>query len=75
MQTIKNSTMTFKEEILAGIPNELPQTKTYDPQVNHAPKRKKQKSINELYKELDAAVANEDYELAAKIRDEISKRS
>ena len=41
MQTIKNSTMTFKEEILAGIPNELPQTKTYDPQVNHAPKRKK----------------------------------
>ncbi|MDA8971115.1 urocanate hydratase [Flavobacteriaceae bacterium] len=33
--------MTFKEEILAGIPNELPQTKTYDPQVNHAPKRKK----------------------------------
>ena len=41
MQTIKNSTMTFKEEILAGIPNELPQTKTYDPLVNHAPKRKK----------------------------------
>ena len=41
MQIIKNSTMTFKEEILAGIPNELPQTKTYDPQVNHAPKRKK----------------------------------
>ena len=33
--------MTFKEEILAGIPNELPQTKTYDPLVNHAPKRKK----------------------------------
>jgi urocanate hydratase len=41
MQTIKNSTMTFKEEILAGIPNELPQIRTYDPQVNHAPKRKK----------------------------------
>ena len=41
MRTIKNSTMTFKEEILAGIPNELPQTKTYDPLVNHAPKRKK----------------------------------
>ena len=33
--------MTFKEEILAGIPNELPVTKTYDPEVNHAPKRKK----------------------------------
>ena len=41
MQTIKNSTMTFKEEILAGIPNELPLAKAYDPQVNHAPKRKK----------------------------------
>ena len=35
----------------------------------------KQKSLKELYKELDAAVANENYELAAKIRDEISKRS
>ncbi|NVK52404.1 MAG: bifunctional nuclease family protein [Flavobacteriaceae bacterium] len=34
-----------------------------------------EKSIEELYKELDAAVANENYELAAKIRDEISKRS
>lgn len=34
-----------------------------------------QKSLQELYKELDAAVANENYELAAKIRDEISKRS
>ncbi len=33
--------MTFKEEILAGIPTELPAIKTYDPQVNHAPKRKK----------------------------------
>ena len=44
--------------------------------ISETPKEvKKQKSINELYKELDAAVANEDYELAAKIRDEISKRS
>ncbi len=34
-----------------------------------------QKSLKELYKELDAAVVNENYELAAKIRDEISKRS
>ena len=33
--------MTFKEEILAGIPTKLPAIKTYDPQVNHAPKRKK----------------------------------
>ncbi len=33
------------------------------------------KTLKELYQELDAAVANENYELAAKIRDEISKRS
>ena len=33
--------MTFKEEILAGIPNELPLTKAYNLEVNHAPKRKK----------------------------------
>lgn len=32
--------MTFKEEILAGIPAELPQLKPYDREVNHAPKRK-----------------------------------
>jgi len=32
-------------------------------------------TIDELNKELDKAVANEDYEKAAKIRDEISKRN
>ena len=32
--------MTFKEEILAGIPAELPEIKPYDTQINHAPKRK-----------------------------------
>ncbi len=32
--------MTFKETILAGIPDELPPAKPYDPDVNHAPKRK-----------------------------------
>ena len=32
--------MTFKEEILAGIPAELPQVKPYDREINHAPKRK-----------------------------------
>ena len=32
--------MTFKEQILAGIPNELPLAKPYDPTINHAPKRK-----------------------------------
>lgn len=34
----------------------------------------KTKSLEELHKLLDEAVANEDYEKAAKIRDEISKR-
>ncbi|MBB4119730.1 urocanate hydratase [Mesonia hippocampi] len=32
--------MTFKEEILQGIPKVLPQPKTYDTSINHAPKRK-----------------------------------
>ncbi len=32
--------MTFQEEILAGIPTELPEAKPYDPEINHAPKRK-----------------------------------
>ena len=30
----------FQQEILAGIPAELPEVKAYDPEVNHAPKRK-----------------------------------
>jgi urocanate hydratase len=32
--------MTFKEQVLEGIPQELPQAKTFDPNINHAPKRK-----------------------------------
>lgn len=32
--------MTFQEHILQGIPNKLPAKKTYDPSINHAPKRK-----------------------------------
>lgn len=32
--------MTFQEEILHGIPKQLPELKPYDDQVNHAPKRK-----------------------------------
>lgn len=30
----------FKEAIMRGIPDELPQPKPYDPSVNHAPRRK-----------------------------------
>ncbi len=32
--------MTFKEEILAGIPASLPEPKPYDKEINHAPRRK-----------------------------------
>ncbi|WP_018674919.1 urocanate hydratase [Riemerella columbina] len=32
--------MTFKEQILQGIPSELPAKKTYETHINHAPKRK-----------------------------------
>ena len=31
---------TFQEEIMEGIPGELPQAKPFDPAYNHAPKRK-----------------------------------
>lgn len=32
--------MTFKEQILQGIPDILPQPKAYETEINHAPKRK-----------------------------------
>ena len=32
--------MNFKEQIQQGIPNTLPNPKLYDPNINHAPKRK-----------------------------------
>ena len=32
--------MTFKEQILQGIQDNLPEAKTFDPSINHAPKRK-----------------------------------
>ncbi len=32
--------MTFKEQILQGIPDTLPNKKPFDPTINHAPKRK-----------------------------------
>lgn len=32
--------MTFQEQILEGIPAVLPQPKPYEPEINHAPKRK-----------------------------------
>ncbi|MCG7280745.1 urocanate hydratase [Chryseobacterium taklimakanense] len=42
--------MTFREQIQQGIPTELPQLKPYEPQINHAPKRKE--ILNEEEKKL-----------------------
>jgi len=35
-----NALNDFQKEILAGIPDELPEVKPYDTTINHAPKRK-----------------------------------
>jgi len=43
-------TMTFKEQILQGIPDTLPEAKPYDPTVSHAPKRKQ--ILNDSEKQL-----------------------
>ena len=42
--------MTFQQQIQQGIPTELPQLKPYEPQINHAPKRKE--ILNEEEKKL-----------------------
>lgn len=42
--------MTFKEQILQGIPDTLPEVKVYDATVNHAPKRKQ--ILNDKEKQL-----------------------
>lgn len=39
--------MNFKEQVLEGIPSELPAAKAYDPFVSHAPRRKDILSIDE----------------------------
>ena len=40
MKAKNTSSQDFKDAILAGIPDIIPAKKPYDPQVNHAPKRK-----------------------------------
>ncbi len=35
-----NTTISFKDQILAGIPKTLPEPKIYEPEINHAPIRK-----------------------------------
>ena len=59
-EEIEDSVLT--EDLMAEDLEEIPQ-ETY-----------KHKTLEELHNLLDEAVANEDYEKAAKIRDEISKR-
>lgn len=39
--------MNFKETIQAGIPDNLPDPKPYDPSINHAPKRKEILTVDE----------------------------
>jgi urocanate hydratase len=41
------TTLSFKDEILQGIPDELPEVKPYDHAVSHAPKRKDILSVDE----------------------------
>ena len=40
MQNLSNQQTQFQQQILQGIPDLLPPVKTYDPSVNHPPKRK-----------------------------------
>ncbi len=40
MQNISEPTTQFMQQILQGIPDQLPPAKAYDPGVNHPPKRK-----------------------------------
>lgn len=42
-----SSSLNFKDTILQGIPNVLPAARPYDPNVNHAPKRKDILTIDE----------------------------
>ena len=37
----------MKADILNGIPDQIPPAKTYDPNINHAPKRKEILSVEE----------------------------
>ena len=47
MKPLKLPKMTFKDQILEGIPDQLPLPKPYDPFINHAPKRKDILNIEE----------------------------
>ena len=63
----------FKEEILAGIPAQLPEAKPYDPNINHAPKRKDILKPEEKVLALKNALRYFPAELHAKLAPEFAK--
>jgi urocanate hydratase len=66
--------MTFKEEILAGIPqNRLPEAKPYDKNINHAPKRKDILTDNEKELALRNALRYFPEKLHAELAPEFAK--
>ncbi|WP_332032046.1 urocanate hydratase [Kaistella sp.] len=69
--------MTFQQQIQEGIPSELPQPKPFEPQINHAPKRKEILSEEEEKLALRNALRYFDpkfhAELLPEFRDELKK--
>ena len=69
--------MTFQQQIQQGIPSELPQPKPFEPQINHAPKRKEILSEEEEKLALRNALRYFDpkfhAELLPEFRDELKK--
>ena len=69
--------MTFYEQITQGIPPQLPPVKPYEPQINHAPKRKEILSDEETKLALKNALRYFDpkfhAELLPEFRDELEK--
>lgn len=69
--------MTFQQQIQQGIPSELPQPKPFEPQINHAPKRKDILSEEEEKLALRNALRYFDpkfhAELLPEFRDELKK--
>lgn len=69
--------MTFQEQILEGIPSVLPQPKTYETAINHAPKRKEILSAEEKKLALKNALryfdAKHHAELIPEFKEELEK--
>ena len=69
--------MTFQEQILEGIPSVLPQAKTYETDINHAPKRKEILNAEEKKLALKNALryfeAKQHVELIPEFKEELEK--